>query len=206
MESSVSKPTNDDRRLVSLAIAGDRDARRALFELHRESAYRVAYRVTRREADALDVVQDAFIKAFESLGDFQQGASFRTWLLRIVTNRALDLVRSRRVRLAVSLDGGRDEGEPGVEAPAPTAAPDRRLSDHELATRLQRAIDELPAEQRAVFALFATGEMTYAEIAEVLTIPIGTVMSRLFHARRKLQTTLSDISPGAAQKFPTDVE
>ncbi len=192
----ASRPVNTpDADLVAQAARGDRDAQRALFDRHREMAFRVALRVTRREADALDVVQDAFIQAFSRLGEFQLKAGFRTWLLRIVTNRGLDLLRARRVRLAVPIDGG-GEDEPAFSAVAavddpPAAAMERT----ELAWRLQRAIDTLPAEQRAVFALYATAELTYAEIAEVLEIPIGTVMSRLHHARRKLGELLPDLAP-----------
>lgn len=183
--------------LVDRAAAGDRDARRQLFERHREAAFRVALRVTRREADALDIVQDSFIRAFERLAEFQRGASFRTWLLRIVANRAIDALRSRKVRLALPLDGSADNPGLALAAPDGDAAPSAALERRELALRLHRAIESLPAEQRAVFALFATGEMSYAEIAAALGIPIGTVMSRLFHARRRLLELLPDLAPPA---------
>lgn len=186
---------NSEMRLVELAAEGEREARRELFERHREAAYRVALRVTGRPEDALDVVQDSFIKAFERLGDFQQTAGFKTWLLRIVTNRALDLLRARKVRLAVPLDGDDDEPrfEPAVAQE--NQRPEARLEQHELADRLQQAVESLPPEQRAVFALYATGEMTYGQIAEALGVPIGTVMSRLYHARRRLHKLLEDLAP-----------
>lgn len=196
MEPTVPDNSLNDAALLSRAAAGDRDARRALFELHREAAFRVALRVTRREQDALDVVQDAFIRAFESLADFQRESGFKTWLLRIVTNRALDLVRARRVRQAVSIEGS-DEDKPEVGVPAADSGPEAALAERELGVRIQRAIDALPPEQRAVFSLFALGELSYAQIAEALEIPIGTVMSRLFNARKRLQQTLSDLSLAA---------
>jgi len=181
-----------ESRLVADAVRGDREARRALFERYREAAYGTAYRITGRMEDALDVVQDSFISAFENLGRFQGQASFKTWLLRIVANRALDLLRSRKVRLATSLDGDEESGpQPAAaEAPAGTA-----LEQDELSERLQRALESLPPDQRAVFALYATGDMTYGQIAEVLGIPVGTVMSRLFHARRRLRAALPDLAP-----------
>ena len=180
------------------AAAGDREARRELFERFREPAYRVALRITGRPEDALDVVQDSFIRAFDRLADFQQEAGFQTWLLRIVSNRSLDLLRARKVRLALPLDSGDDE--PRYEPPTadPLTLPGRELERGELADRLRRTIEALPPDQRAVFALYATGELTYGQIAEVLGIPIGTVMSRLFHARRKLQAALPDLAPGSA--------
>jgi RNA polymerase sigma-70 factor (ECF subfamily) len=189
---------SNELALVRRAAAGEGEARRELFERHRDAAYQVAFRVTGRHEDALDVVQDAFIKAFERLGEFQADSAFRTWLLRIVTNRGLDLLRARKVRLAVSLDAGRDDEneerlDPISREGDRSAGVD--LEQTELSERLNRAIETLPPEQRAVFALFALGELTYAEISETVGAPIGTVMSRLFHARRKLHEALRDLAP-----------
>lgn len=200
-------PTNvkaSELRLVEQAAAGDLEARRRLFERYREMAFRVALRITRREEDALDVVQDSFIRAFDRLGDFQGQAGFQTWLMRIVSNRALDLLRARKVRRAVSLDGGEDMPGPTLAAPAREGRPGAGLEQGELADRLRRAIEQLPPDQRAVFALYATGEMTYAEIAAALEIPIGTVMSRLYHARRRLHELLPDLAPAAGEKKEED--
>jgi RNA polymerase sigma-70 factor (ECF subfamily) len=182
-------------RLVERAAAGDREARRELFERFREAAYRVALRITGRAEDALDVVQDSFIRAFDRLVDFQRDAGFQTWLLRIVSNRSLDLLRARKVRLALPLDSGDDELRYEPAAADPLTLPGAELERGELAERLRRVIETLPPDQRAVFALYATGELTYGQIAEALGIPIGTVMSRLFHARRKLQAALPDLAP-----------
>jgi RNA polymerase sigma-70 factor (ECF subfamily) len=193
-------------QLVDGAAAGDREARRALFERYREIAYRVAVRITRRDEDALDVVQDSFIRAFERLSEFQREAGFRTWLLRIVSNRALDLLRSRRVRLAVRLDGEDDERGPELPSEDPADQPMHGLERLELAQRLRRAIDRLPMDQRAAFALYATGEMTYGQIAEALGIPIGTVMSRLFHARRRLHEMLPDLAPRETKEVAPDAK
>ncbi len=190
--------------LVDRAAAGDREARRQLYVLHREAAYLIALRVTRREQDALDAVQDGFIRAFERLGDFQHESGFKTWLLRIVSNRALDLLRARKVRLAVPLDSGDDGPGPDLAVAETDDRPDRGLEARELAERLHEAINSLPADQRAAFALYATGDMTYGQIAEVLGIPIGTVMSRLYHARRRLHEMLPDLaSSGAGRDVPT---
>lgn len=189
-------------RLVDQAAAGDREARHALFERFRERAYRVALGITRREEDALDVVQDSFIRAFERLGEFQREAGFATWLLRIVSNRALDLLRARKVRLAVRLNA--DEDEPAVELPSESLEdqPGHALEQRELGERLRRAIDTLPSDQRTVFALYAGGDLTYGQIAEAVGIPIGTVMSRLYHARRKLLELLPDLAPAGPTAKP----
>jgi RNA polymerase sigma-70 factor, ECF subfamily len=182
-------------RLVELATAGDREARRELFERFRDVAYRVALRITGRHEDALDVVQDGFIRAFERLGDFQRESGFQTWLLRIVSNRALDLLRARKVRLVIPLQGDDDDPRGELAAPTRESRPGGALERAELAERLRQAIESLPPDQRAVFALYASGDLTYGQIAEVLGIPIGTVMSRLYHARRKLHEMLPDLAP-----------
>lgn len=192
-----SNVNNLELHLVDAAAAGEQDARRELFERYREVAYQVAFRITGRSADALDVVQDSFISAFEKLDRFQRESGFKTWLLRIVTNRALDLLRARKVRLAVPLDA---DDERGLQLAAADEEHDPHagagtLARQELAQRLHQAVEALPPEQRAVFALYATGELTYGQIAAALGIPIGTVMSRLYHARRRLRASLPDLAP-----------
>lgn len=186
-------------RLVARAAEGDRDARRELFDRHRDAAFRVALRITGNEQDALDVVQDSFIKAFESLAGFQQEAGFSTWFLRIVTNRALDLLRHRKVRLAVPLE--RDDGRlPPASLARNGQQPGANLERQETKARIQQAIDMLPPEQKSVFALYATGDLTYGQIAEIVGVPIGTVMSRIYHARRRLREMLSDLAPEGADR------
>ncbi len=191
---------NSELRLVESAAGGDREAQRELFEQHRDVAFAAAVRIVGNHHDALDVVQDAFIKAFARLSGFRRGASFRTWLLRIVTNQALDLLRSRKVRLAMSLDAGDEDDRPITMADGRMPPVGQKLEQQEVADRLSNALESLPAEQRAVFALYATGELTYGEIAEALGIPIGTVMSRLYHARRRLHELLADLAPADAKE------
>ncbi len=186
----------EEASLVERAAAGDRDARSGLFEQCRDAAFRVALQVAGNHEDALDIVQDGFIRAFEKLPEFQRGASFRTWLLRIVHNRALDVLRRRKVRLAQSLDAGEDDDRPNEPAGRDAdAQPGRRMELAEAGDAVRRAIERLPAEQRTVFELYASGELTYGEIAEMMGIPIGTVMSRLFHARRVLRERLAELGP-----------
>lgn len=184
-----------DDRLVDAAAAGDAAARHQLFERFRDAAYHAALRITGRHEDALDAVQDGFIRAFDRLREFQRESGFKTWLLRIVTNRSLDLLRARKVRLAAPLETSDGEGRIEPPSRAESSDPGHAMEQGELANRLQQAIEGLPADQRAVFALYATGGLTYGEIAEALGIPIGTVMSRLFHARKKLHETLADLAP-----------
>ncbi len=156
----------------------------------------MALRITGRHEDALDVVQDSFIKAFDSLAGFSGAeSSFRTWFLRLVTNRALDLLRSRRVRRAepIEADNGEERPRGLTLMDERGAAIDAGLERAELGEQLRRALESLPLEQRTAFALYATGELTYQDIADATGVPIGTVMSRLFHARKRLQAMLKDL-------------
>lgn len=196
-------------RLVEQAAAGDRQAQQALFERYRDVAYRVARRIVGRHEDALDVVQDGFIRAFERLESFEGQARFKTWLLRIVSNRALDVLRSRKVRLAVSLDGRTgagddDAGRLELASDHEEDRPETGLLRGELGERIAAALETLPPEQRTVFALYAAGEMTYGDIAEAVGVPIGTVMSRLYHARQKLHKLLADLAPTGRRSEAAD--
>ncbi len=179
-------------RLLSAAAAGDQQAQMTLFEDYRDVAYRTAYRILGNEADALDVVQDAFIRAFGRMQSFRQTSSFKTWLLRITSNRALDVVRSRRVRLAASLDAGDDEQGSRLPADPDAADPSADVEQRELMARVQAAIDRLPEEQKQVIALYGAGDMTYGDIAAALDVPIGTVMSRLHNARKRMREWLGE--------------
>jgi RNA polymerase sigma-70 factor (ECF subfamily) len=187
---------NEELWLLDAAAAGDREARRRLFERHRDAVYQVAFRVTGRMEDALDVVQDSFIAAFDKLASFARESGFKTWLLRIATNRALDLLRSRKVRAGVAIEAADEEGaSPQLAVSSFGDGVAAELEQREIGERIRQALDALPPEQRAVFSLYATGEMTYGQIAKVLEVPIGTVMSRLFHARRRLRELLPGLSP-----------
>jgi len=183
-----------DAALLDRFARGDRAALDEMFRRHRAVAYRVAYRLLGREADALDAVQDGFIKVFTNLERFRGHSSFKTWLLRIVSNAALDLGRQRQ------RDGWNDRRQ-GIAKPD-QAGPDHRPPPDAAAERadLRRVIDaalaRLPAAQRQTFVLHVDGELSYREVADALGISIGTVMSRLFYARQKLKTLLADrLSP-----------
>jgi RNA polymerase sigma-70 factor (ECF subfamily) len=155
-------------------------------------AFRVAWRVVHDRDDALDVVQDAFVRAFEKLETFTGESSFRSWLLRIVSNRAIDVRRSRRVRRTLPFTSGADDGVVGVPEPSADDPPESSAERGELQAAIASAMDLLSDEARQVISMYAGGEMTYQEIADALGIPIGTVMSRLYHARRRMREMLSE--------------
>jgi RNA polymerase sigma-70 factor (ECF subfamily) len=180
-----------DEQLLACFAAGNRLALDELFRRYRQPAYRVAYRLLGHEADALDAVQEGFIKALTHLHGFQGRSSFKTWLLRVVSNAALDLGRQRNRRDAVSLDAPHASDLRDSRLLTADEA-GRRLERDDLRHQLDKALDCLSDVQRQTFVLFADGELTYREIAEVMHTSIGTVMSRLFYARRKLRNYLNE--------------
>jgi RNA polymerase sigma-70 factor (ECF subfamily) len=177
-----------DETLVRLARQGDRSALEELFRRHWDVSYRVVYRMLGHEQDSLDAVQDGLLKAVAHLDDFDGRSGFRTWLLRIVTNAAIDSVRKRKRRPSVSLDPN-DDGSAGPE-PTCQDDPARDLYRQDLRRTLDAALNRLSTTTRTTFVLFAEAGLSYKEIAEVQEIPIGTVMSRIFDARHKLQSSL----------------
>lgn len=187
--STLSIAVPSDEQLLVRSAAGERSALEELFRRYRLVAYRVAYRLLDNEADALDAVQDGFVKALVHLPRFQGRSSFKTWLLRVVSNAALDLGRVRGRREILSMDALRQRGQDDCE-PRENPVPERDLEIADLRRQLTRALDQLSPAQRQTFVLHAEAELSYREIADTLGISIGTVMSRLFYARQRLKTIL----------------
>ena len=190
LEASIGAMATDET-LVRLAREGDRPAREELFRRHWGGAYRVAYRLLGNEQDAQDATQECMIKALGHLDDFDGRSGFRTWILRIVTNAAFDAGRRRKRRATVAL--GTPDGEAGQLEPAIEDDPTMALRRHDLRMALNAALDRIPPKQRQTFVLFAEAGLTYVEIAEVQQVPIGTVMSRIYNARVKLQSYLDGV-------------
>ena len=182
-------PVPTDEELLADIGRGDRGAQKEFFTRYRQKAFRVAYRLVGNEADALDAVSDAFIKTFRSAHSFRGASSARTWFYRVVTNTCLDLRRERRRNL--SLDA--EEGESGTLADVVRSKeemPPETALRGELSEKIRQAIALLDEKHRTVFVLAAIEELSYKEIAKVMGILIGTVMSRLFYARKYLQEML----------------
>jgi RNA polymerase sigma-70 factor (ECF subfamily) len=179
---------SDDLLLARFA-EGDRAALEELFQRYRGLAYRVAHRLLGNDADALDAVQEGFIKALLHLEGFQHRSTFKTWLLRVVSNASLDLGRQRGRREAQSLETlGHSERE-GQE-PLTLEDPGLGLHRRDLRQAIDWALAKLPEAQMQTFVLHAEAELSYREVAEALGISIGTVMSRLYYARQKLRAHL----------------
>lgn len=182
-------PEGDDA-LIARAAGGDRPALDELFLRYRDAAYRVAYRLLNNPDDALDAVQDGFIKALTHLRGFEYRCTFKTWLLRVVSNAALDLGRQRRRRDELNaVATRRAELEGGVTPDH--ADPGREAEESDLREALAAALMLLPEAQRRTFVLHVDGGLSYRDVAEAMNISIGTVMSRLFYARQKLKGILA---------------
>jgi RNA polymerase sigma-70 factor, ECF subfamily len=187
----------DDRELVDAAKRGDRDAFRTLFERYHRRAYALAFGVLRHQDDALDVVQDAFIKAHKYLDKFEGNSSFYTWLYRIVMNLAIDHLRKHRRVHSVELDEQRlEEGIAGDDSLLPRilgSNPGRALLDKEIRGRIDQALGELSENHRSVLVMRELEGMSYEEMAQAMGCSKGTIMSRLFHARKNMQKRLVDL-------------
>jgi RNA polymerase sigma-70 factor, ECF subfamily len=162
---------------------------------HLDSMYAAAMRLTRSDADADDLVQDAFLKAYRFYDHFEPGTNLRAWLLRILTNTFINKYR-RSSRERKVLDG--EEAEPvgdGVMSRAAMRAlhdPDGDAMRALVTAEIQRALDTLPDEYRLMIVLADVEELSYKEIADIVGCPIGTVMSRLHRARKQMQAKLID--------------
>jgi RNA polymerase sigma-70 factor (ECF subfamily) len=184
-------PVPSDEDLLHRFAAGERTALDELFRRYRQPAYRVAYRLLGNEPDALDAVQEGFVKALTHLHGFQGRSSFKTWLLRVVSNAALDLGRQRGRREALSLDAG-PAGEATDSRLLTADESGQGLERADLRTLLDQALATLSDTQRQTFVLYADAGLSYREVAEVMGTSIGTVMSRLYYARQKLRAFLSE--------------
>jgi len=177
-----------DAAAVERLKQGDTKALDELFRRHRDAAYGIAYRLLGNPDDALEVVQEAFIHVMRGIQAFRGQSAFRTWLYRIVTHAALDYRRWRAVRAADSLDA-----ETAAEPAAGPAdrTPAQEASDRDLERAIEKALANISDKNRAALVLYALEGLSYKEVAEVLGISVGTVMSRIFNARQRLRELLA---------------
>ena len=186
----------DDLDLVARSQAGDTSAFNELVTRYRSRAFSMIYQMTRNEQDAWDLAQDGFVKAWKSIGRFRGQSSFYTWLYRILMNVTIDSLRRKRIASGTEFDDaiGLRQIEPGAAtAPRPEMQPAEKISDKEIRERIDAAIEKLSPEHRAAIVMREIDGLEYSEIAEQMDCSIGTVMSRLFYARKKLQALLKDV-------------
>lgn len=185
----------DDLSLVRQAQRGDAKAFRLLVERYQRKIFAVAISLVKDREEAQDIAQDAFIRVHQRLGDFKGDSSFYTWLYRITRNLCIDRLRSRRTHAQAFDDGvavDADRGDPGFLSRALGTNPQRGALRKELGAQIAKALGELSENHREILVLREIEGMSYEDLATTLDIPKGTVMSRLFHARSKMQAILRE--------------
>lgn len=188
-----------DSELVELARKGNKEAFRELFERYQRKVMAIALGMVNNPEDAMEIVQDTFVRAYENLEGFKGESSFYTWLFRITVNRAIDHRRYQRRNPTVGLQeefGIPESDEPYDEFLSDEEGktdPVRQVESREIGNRVAEAIAELTPYHRAVILLREIEGLSYEEISRVMQCSKGTVMSRLHYARKKLQSKLKDL-------------
>ena len=179
--------------IVRKVLGGDANAFETLVLEYEKIVYNIALRMTGNSEDAADMTQEAFIKAYNSLQSFRGDSKFSVWLYRIVSNVCLDFLRSKNRRPTVSLSVEDDDGEDtqldvADESQSPELLLDRKLTRDSV----RRGLDSLPPDYRQILLLREIQGLSYDEIAQALSLEVGTVKSRIFRARKRLCTFLID--------------
>ena len=193
-------PTPTDEELVAAFQAGDRGAFEAMVDRWERKIQGVVYRVVGNREDARDVAQEVFLKVYRGLGDFKQEARFSSWLYQIALNASRDRLRRRRGRTFVSLD---DVGEAAEipRGPATRSALDL-IEAQDLSRTVGAAVSALPEEQREVIVLKEFEGLTFVEIADVLSVPVSTVKTRLYRGLAELRRRLERQGIRGLAAFP----
>jgi RNA polymerase sigma-70 factor (ECF subfamily) len=196
-EATVAQADVSELDLVKRCQAGNTEAFDELVTRYRTRIFAMIYNMVHNEQDAWDLAQDSFVKAWKSIRRFQGKSSFYTWVYRIVMNVTIDWLRKKQVKGAgVEFDDAiqlKEINPASKTLPKADPLPYERMERAEVRTRIDDAIKQLSPEHRAVILMKETEGMQYHEIAESLGCSIGTVMSRLFYARKKLQNLLKDV-------------
>jgi RNA polymerase sigma-70 factor (ECF subfamily) len=182
-----------DDELVRRVREGESDAFAELVRRTRRDGYRLARRILRVHEEADDALQESYVKAFRALDRFEPGRAFTPWFLTIVARTALSALRQGKRRAAASLDDPAPEGS--VPLAERLADPAEDPGERERRLLAERAFESLSDEHRAVLALRVGSDLSYAEIATALDVPVGTVMSRLARAREALLERMRELSP-----------
>lgn len=192
MSSPENSSSVSDEKLVRASQKGDMESFEELVARHRDKIYARAFSMMRNEDEAMDLSQEAWVKGWQRLKQFQGESSFVTWMTRIVINLCLDQLRKQKRHRTESIEV-MDEESGGVERQMPvvTVNPTEGLERSEIRQRIDKALAQLSWEHRTVLILHEFEDLEYKEIARKMECSIGTVMSRLFYARRKMAHLLA---------------
>lgn len=183
----------NDHSTIRAVLAGDKDAYALLVQRHSQTVFRVAFRITGNEADAEEVVQETFLRAYQKLPDFQSRSNFGTWIYRIAVNCALDLVKRRDSSNALSVAEDPDPERMEIQVADKAAGPDRLLLSREIDERQELAMRGLSVTERTAFVLRHMEERSTEEIAEVLAIAPNSAKQAVFRAVQKLRRELTPL-------------
>ena len=181
----------DEQTLVQRAAEGDSAAFETLVERYQQQVYNLALRMVSSHADAQDLAQEAFIRAWRALPSFHRTAQFSTWLYRLTSNICIDFLRAQKRRKVVSLTMLQDDEDKQWELPDGDPLPEQRMIDREEREALGRAFRALDPDYRQVLTLRIVNGCSYQEIGEILNLPEGTVKSRLSRARDQLRKKMN---------------
>ena len=181
-----------EEQLIRRAQQGDNGAFEALLLLHQKKVYNLCLRMSANPDDALDLSQEAFLRAWRSLGQYQFEASFSTWLFRLTSNICIDFLRRKKRRQETSLTESYDDSNEGAELSVPDAqpGPEQQAMTNETKIELARAMEQLSPEHREILQLRVVEDLQYEQIADILGVRVGTVKSRLARARLALRKIL----------------
>jgi RNA polymerase sigma-70 factor (ECF subfamily) len=188
----------DDLTLVQRVRTGDQRAYKTLVERYQRKVFSVAFGMLKDREEARDVAQEAFVKVYKYLDHFKGDASFYTWLYRITVNICIDVLRRRgatkgeQVEFDEQVQMDVSEANLGALGTKLGTNPQKSMLRKELAEKIQAALAEVPEKHRAILLLRELEGMSYEDLSRTLDIPKGTVMSRLFHARLKVQKVLNE--------------
>ena len=191
--SVAGKSKADDLILIDEALNGKQASYERLMKKYYQLIYNLVYRMISRKEDVEDLTQEAFIKAFNSLHNFDKQFAFSTWLFKIATNNAIDYLRKKKLStFSIDKDFDSDDNEMKFEIPDNDYKPDRILIDDQMKAVLDEAIESLPPKYKLVIVMRHKQEKEYEEIAQELKIPLGTVKAHIFRGRELLNKYLKD--------------
>jgi RNA polymerase sigma-70 factor (ECF subfamily) len=186
----------DDLELVNQCKSGDQAAFKELVERYQRKVYQIALGMLRNREDALDMTQEAFIRVHKYLDHFKGSSNFYTWVYRIAVNLCIDHLRKDEKMQTIDYDDSKEHGEsdallfPRDHETNPVDVLDRK----ELRKKIQKALEALSPTHRAIIIMREVEDLSYSEMAEIMRCSKGTIMSRLFHARRRLQQALIELA------------
>ena len=185
---------DDEAALIAGALEGDQKAYTSLVLKHKTAVFHIIHKIVKNEEASRDLVQETFMKAFNSLATYRSEYRFSTWLYKIAANASIDFLRKKRIQ-ALSLDQPIEtrDGTVELEVADYSYHPERDLENKEQRFSIETAIDSLPEKYREVIVYRHKDDKSYEEIADLLDIPVGTVKARIFRARELLKKKLKNI-------------